>query len=80
MATPLPTVSVTDDQLALLLEVFGTAQGYTDWLVPAIKAEVRRRKQAEVQAQYRAALESLNQQEAAAMAAIDSRLASVAGG
>jgi hypothetical protein len=79
MTTPLPTVEVSDDQLTLLLEVFGDAQGYLDWLIPAIITKVKQVKLSEIQAVYNQRLNELNAQENDAMTALDQRLASVTG-
>jgi hypothetical protein len=77
MATPLPTIQVSDAQLAVLLEVFGDAASYQAWLVDTIINKVKQHKQAEVQVVYRQRLNELNVQEQQAMTDIDAALASL---
>jgi hypothetical protein len=77
MATPLPTIQVSDAQLAVLLEVFGDAASYQAWLVDTIINKVEQHKQAEVQVVYRQRLNELNVQEQQAMTDIDAALASL---
>ena len=50
MATNLPTISVEDAQLAVLVEAFTDDAGYKEWLRGALRAEVRARKITEITA------------------------------
>jgi hypothetical protein len=75
--TQLPTIGVNDAQLAALLEVFGSAQGYTDWLVQQLLHAVKQHKQQQIQVIYKQRLDDLNAQEAKAMADVDTMLANL---
>ena len=40
----LPTITVNDNQLAILVEAFGDQAGYNEWLRNALRNEVRVRR------------------------------------
>ena len=44
MATPLPTFSVSDQQLADLVAIFGNAAGYKAWLKAELWRKVNRHR------------------------------------
>jgi hypothetical protein len=73
--TVLPSVAtVNEEQLAAMLDTYGDVAGWKQAMVRHILSDIRRKKTAEVQAQYQAALANLNAQEAAALAQIDALL------
>jgi hypothetical protein len=78
--TPLPSVAtVTPDQLAAMLEVYGTAEGYKAAMIKHILADIRQFKQRQIQAVYKQRLDELNAQEAAALASVEALLQNLTG-
>ena len=63
----LPTISVTDAQLAKCVGVFGDAAGYRAWLKAALRDEVQRRTARQLD-------EDANTAKRAALAALESDL------
>ena len=79
--TPLPSVAtVNDAQLAAMLEVYGDAAGYQAAMIRHIIQDIRKFKQAEIQAQARAARDQIAQDEAEAMAAVEQLIGALTSG
>jgi hypothetical protein len=73
--TVLPSIAtVNDAQLAAMLDTYGDVAGWKQAMIRHILNDIRRKKEADVQAQYAAAVADLNAQEAAALAQIDALL------
>lgn len=73
--TPLPSVAtVNDAQLAAMLEVYGTPEGYKTAMIQHILNDIKLFKQGQIQMIYTQRLEELNTQEREAMAAVDEML------